>query len=121
MQFEDQDRDVREQALEAMAQGKPTPKPQKPNNQIANVEGSTAGALADKTAEAQRAASTMANRDAAVFAQTYLAAFDANLQAINSKLTQVWQTVGGYDVVGEADDVPPFTETLDQMFAAWQK
>ena len=114
--------DERDQALEDLANGKTTAKARKPKTGgIQRTEGGMASALAGKSAEAQKAAMVMANRDAGVFAQVYMQAFDQNMQAINGKLGEVWGTVGGYDEIGEAEAVPPFEDSLDQIFSAWQK
>ncbi len=104
--------------LDDLAAGKATPKRRK-GGMVPT--GTAAGSLSAKSAEAQKAAVIIADRDAGAFAQTYMTRFDANMQAINGKLGQVWGTVGGFDEVGEVGDLPPFTEALDQMFSEWHK
>jgi hypothetical protein len=109
---------AQDQALEALANGaQPKAKGKRSKGNIAKVEG-MAGSLAEKSTTAQNAAIATADRDSLTFAQTYLQRFDANMQAINGKLTQAWQTVGDFDELMEGEELPPFEDQLDQLLAS---
>jgi hypothetical protein len=113
MQANEQD-----EALENLANGK-APKPKRPKSAtsatgITQVEG-MAGSLAQKSTSAQHAAIATADRDSLTFAQTYLTRFDANMQAINGKLSDAWQTVGQYDQIAEGEEMPPFEQALEAL------
>lgn len=115
MQANETDRD---EALKAMAEGK-APKSSKTgkSTKIAKVDG-MAGALAAKTGAAQNAAIATADRDSLVFAQTYLNRFDANMGAINGKLTEAWVTVGDFEELISGGELPPFEDQLNSLLGS---
>lgn len=108
-----------DEALQAMAGGGQTSKKsgKAPKGKIAKVEG-MAGSLADKSAKAMNAGIATADRDSLTFAQSYMQRFDQNMQAINGKLTDAWETVGDYAELGEVEELPPFAEQLDNLLAS---
>lgn len=121
MQANEQESQTQNDAeLRAYAEGKAEApsksKSKSKSSKIAKVEG-MAGGLAAKTTAAQNAAIATADRDALVFAQNYLQRFDANMGAINGKLTNAWQTVGNFDELGEGEELPPFEDQLENLLA----
>lgn len=102
-----------DQALENLANGK-APKGKRRSGGIQH-SGGMADGLAEKSGTAKNAAIAAADRDSLTFAQNYLSRFNDNMQAINGKLTQAWQTVGDFDELAEGEEMPPFETALEAL------